>query len=242
MCCSLFCSFSLSLYYSLFSLCLLPRSLSLSLSLDIFLYWVFCFCFWLPLPFPCVVCSLSRSLSLSLFYSLVLCCFLSRSLFSLCLFSLSLSLFFLLQGMIQFSTEATVFRNLHLKASAKNPKCPATIPQPANRVRNRNTYPKAPCSVIVATWASKGLPHHNFGAYIYHTDTWSLKDRLSMLSHILCIGRQELGCSADSGQSQSKLSCVMGRRASTWKGRSMAPLSFSTPFKKRQTETTLVLK
>ena len=28
------------------------------------------------------------------------------------------------------------------------------------------TDPKAPCSFIVATWASKGLPYHDFGAYV----------------------------------------------------------------------------
>ena len=27
-------------------------------------------------------------------------------------------------------------------------------------------HPKAPCSFIVDTWALKGLPYHDFGAYV----------------------------------------------------------------------------
>ena len=30
-----------------------------------------------------------------------------------------------------------------------------------------STYPKAPCSFIVNTWAVKGLPYHDFGGYVY---------------------------------------------------------------------------
>ena len=28
-------------------------------------------------------------------------------------------------------------------------------------------YRKAPCSFMVDTWALKGLPYHDFGAYVY---------------------------------------------------------------------------
>ena len=53
-------------------------------------------------------------------------------------------------------------------------------------------FPKAPCSVIVDTWALKRLPYHHFGVYVYTIELHGAFGKAgTMLGIVYAIPRSE---------------------------------------------------